>query len=317
MRRFVVFVFALLLMACTFSASTLAQALAPERERALKPKDSFKECDRCPVMVAIPLGSFTMGSPESEKDRIKNEGPQHQVTFARPFAVGKFEVTVDQFAAFVADTGYDAGSNCIVWQDGKWNAQSGHSWRNPGFSQNDSHPVVCVTWNDTKAYVAWLSKKTGKTYRLLTEAEWEYAARAGTTTRYNFGDDGNAMCRHGNGADQTAKSSDPGASGWATASCSDGYAYTAPVGRFSANAFGLHDIHGNVWEQTEDCWNENYTGAPRDGSAWTSGDCRRHVVRSGSWWNLPQILRAAMRDGPFADARGSFVGFRVGRTLNP
>jgi formylglycine-generating enzyme required for sulfatase activity len=256
-------------------------------------------------MVVVPAGSFTMGSPESEKDRFKNEGPQHRVTIGKPFAVGKFHVTADQFAAFVAESGYDAGS----------------CWRNPGFPQNGSYPAVCVDWNDAKAYVAWLARKTGKTYRLLTEAEWEYAARArtepGAYPRYSFGDDEKDLCRYGNGADQTAKSSVAGITG-PVAPCNDGYAYTSPVGSFAANGFGLYDMQGNAWQWTEDCWNDSYAAAPSDGSVWTYGDCGSRVLRGGSWRSVPGGgLRAADRFWGTPVNRSSVGGFRLGRTLTP
>jgi formylglycine-generating enzyme required for sulfatase activity len=184
-------------------------------------------------------------------------------------------------------------------------------------------PAVCLNWNDAKAYVAWLERKTGKAYRLLTEAEWEYAARARTEPdaypRFSFGDDEKDLCRYGNGADQTAKSSVPGIT-WTVAPCNDGYAYTSPVGSFTANGFGLFDMQGNARQWTEDCYNDNYTGAPSDGSVWTSGDCSRRVGRGGSWIGSPWILRAAFRyrnSTDLTDFRDNLAGFRVGRTLTP
>jgi formylglycine-generating enzyme required for sulfatase activity len=279
-------------------------------------------CPMCPEMVVVPAGSFTMGSPSTEQGRYDVEGPQHSVHISRPFAVGKFHVTVDEFAAFVTETGYDAGSKCWTFDEGTWQEREGRSWRSPGFAQSGSHPVVCLNWNDAKAYVEWLSRKTEKPYRLLTEAEFEYAARAGTTTRYFFGDDEKDMCRYGNGADQTAKSSIPWGENlpfWLFFPCSDGYAYTSPVGSFAPNAFGLYDMHGNAWEWTEDCWHDNYHGAPTDGAAWTAGDCSRRVVRGGSWSNLPGALRAAIRFRGWdpSEPRGLIFGLRLGRTLTP
>ena len=282
--------------------------LPPERERALQPKDTFTECENCPQMVVMPAGSFTMGSPASETGRGDDEGPQHVVAIKRPFAVGKFEVTVGQFSAFVTETGYDAGSKCWVsdFAAGKAAEKDGLSWRNPGFAQTGAHPAVCLNWNDARAYVAWVSKKTGEDYRLLSEAEYEYAIRAKTTPgvapRYFFGDDEASMCRYGNGLDQTAKTAIPGADKYAIFPCSDGYAYTAPAGSFSPNGFGLYDMHGNAWSWTEDCYHDSYSGAPRDGSVWTSGDCSRRVVRGGSWRDTPDNLRSANRGrGPSDD----------------
>jgi formylglycine-generating enzyme required for sulfatase activity len=185
-------------------ARTGLTPLSSDEERALDPKDSLKECENCPEMVVMPAGTFTMGSPPSETNRDNDEGPLHLVTIGKPFAVGKFHVTVEQFAAFVSETGYDAGSKCEAFEFGigKWKEKQGLSWRSPGYSQDASHPVVCVNWNDAKAYVNWLARKTGKIYRLLTEAEWEYSARArtepGAYPRYSFGNDERDLCRYGN-----------------------------------------------------------------------------------------------------------------------
>jgi len=219
----------------------------------------------------------------------------------------------------VAETDYDAGSMCWSYHDDKsWEQGEGLSWRNPGFVQNGSHPAVCLSWDDAKAYVAWLRKKTSKRYRLLTEAEWEYAARAGTTTRFYFGDEQKDFCRYGNGADQTARSKIAGAQQWTIAPCSDGYSYTAPVGSFLPNGFGLYDMHGNAAQRVEDCEHQFYPGAPSDGSAWTSsGDCNNRITRGGSWSDSPSELRAAFRGLGFTAAdRYDNLGFRVARTLS-
>ena len=325
MRRFVLLASILVALVGFVAPAMAERPLSAAQERTLKPKDTFKECDVCPEMVVVPAGSFTMGSPEDEKDRDKqedkDESPQHEVTFRGPFAVGKFEVTVDQFAAFVTETGHDAGSKCWTFEEGKAEERSSRSWRNPGYLQNGSHPAACLNWDDAKAYVAWLSKKTGRGYRLLTEAEWEYAARArttpGTAPRFHFGDDEGAMCSYGNGADQTAKKTIPGTNNWTFFSCSDGYAYTALVGSFAPNAFDLYDVHGNVLEWTEDCYNDSYRGAPTDGSAWTSGDCSRRMLRGGSSNYYPGGLRSAFRGRNVSGSRNANYGLRVARTLTP
>jgi formylglycine-generating enzyme required for sulfatase activity len=494
-----------------------AAPLTAGQERALKPKDSFKECAGCPEMMVVPAGSFTMGSPASEKDRSSDEGPQHNVTIGKPFAVGKFHVTVDQFEAFMREMGLlDAGrpsarddsslpasmldkildlnghllvqpldSPLTDWEpvatrvsgvpgvrfvapvvesqavaSSPFNAngvlvrgirgadlarlrsiannvQSGAldgfdqgqgiaigqrlaeqlsltvgdnltlvspnsavtpmgmtprikayriaaifklgiseydagfvfmplkeaqayfnrsgdvtaieiylnkpdrvdafrrliadaagrpvfiidwrqryqailqrrcSWRSPGFAQNGTHPVVCVNWDEAKAYADWLAKKTGKPYRLLSEAEWEYAARGRTSPgaypRFWFGDDERDLCRYGNFADQKVGSQD--------APCNDGYDYTSPAGHYAPNAFGLYDMFGNAWQWTADCYHDSYNGAPLDGSVWTSGSCG-HVIRGGSWYNHPGAFRAANRG---RDAGGDdTTGFRVARML--
>jgi formylglycine-generating enzyme required for sulfatase activity len=262
-----------------------------------------------------------MGSPESEPGRNSWEGPQHVVTFARPFAVGKLEVTVDQFAAFVRDTGYRADGACFTLEKGKFDSPPDRSWRNPGYAQDGSYPAVCLSYSDAKAYVDWLAKKTGKGYRLLSEAEWEYAARGRTTPgsgpRYGFGDSDAAICAHGNGFDQSGKHTVPGTTTWAALPCFDGYAQTAPVGKFTANAFGLHDMLGNAKEWTADCYQQGpgYRGAPLDGSAWTPGDCRQRIQRGGSWLGYARLLRVAFRYKAAPEDRTSDVGLRVARTL--
>lgn len=298
------------------TVSRTPQPLSAAEECALKPKDPFKECDKCPLMVVVPAGMFTMGSPPNETLHV-NGAPQHSVSILHAFAIGKFAVTLDQFSDFAEEAGYDAGTRCWTFEEGKWEERSNRTFRNPGFSQTGSHPAVCLSWNDASAYVEWLSKKTGKRYRLLTEAEWEYAARAGTSTRYFFGDSESDMCRYGNGADQTAKSAITGTTDWNFLPCSDDHAYTAPVGSFLPNAFGLYDMHGNVWQWVEDCWHDNYDGAPSDGSAWISGDCSRRVLRGGSWSNGPRLLRAAIHYWNSADGRDNLDGMRVARTLTP
>ncbi len=304
----------------TVAVSThCGEPLTATQERALKPKDTFKECVHCPEMVVVPAGSVRMGSPANEKDRKSDEGPQHVVSFGRPFAVGRFHVTVDQFAAFVAATGYDAASSCRTLEDGKYSETSGRSWRNPGFQQDGLHPAVCLRWNDAKAYVDWLAQTTGKGYRLLTEAEWEYAARGRTSVgsypRYSFGNNEETLCRYGNGADQAAISAGWRGGGWAISSCYDGYAYTAPVGSFKANSFDLHDMQGNAWQWTEDCYHDSYQGAPKNGSAWITDDCSRRVLRGGSWSSDPVDLRTGYRLKALTGFGNNDYGFRVARTL--
>ena len=263
-------------------------ALSANQERALQPKDTFKECQNCPEMVVVPAGAFTMGSPASEEGRSSDESPQHTVTFANPFAVGKFALTFDEWDACVAD----GGCNGYRPDDNGWG--------------RGRQPVINVTWDDAKAYVAWLAKKTGKSYRLLTEAEREYAARTGTTTPFWWGSsistsqanyDGNYT--YGNGVKGEFRGR------------------TVQVGSFVPNPWGLYQVHGNIWDWTEDCYHDSYSGAPADGAAWTSGDCSRHVRRGGSWYLYPYYLRSATRTGRPAGDRDIYTGLRVGRTLAP
>jgi formylglycine-generating enzyme required for sulfatase activity len=272
-------------------------------------------CPICPDMVVVPSGSFTMGAPAGELGRRDNEGPSRQVSIPRPFAIGKFSVTRGEFAAFVNDSGYKLEGGCDTLSGLDWKLEPERSWRSPGFAQDDRHPVVCLSWNDAKIFAAMLAEKTGRSYRLLSEAEWEFAARAGTSTRYFFGDDDKEFCRYGNGADLELKKNNPAYG--PVLSCSDGYPFTAPVGSFLANAFGLYDMHGNAWQWVEDCYHDSYAGAPSDGSVWKAGGCARRPIRGGSWASFPRTLRAASRFGNAVDQRRDQWGFRVGRSLTP
>jgi formylglycine-generating enzyme required for sulfatase activity len=261
-------------------------------------------------MVVVPAGRFTMGSPASEEGRFGSlEGPQHEVTIGKPFAVGRFAVTRGEFATFVNETKHKTDGGCYAWAVPEWKQQSDKSWRSPGFAQDDRHPAVCVNWEDAKAFAAWVSKKTGKTYRLLSEAEREYVTRAGKTTPFWWGStisstqanyDGNYTYGGGSKGEYRQR--------------------TVPVDSFEANPWGLYNVHGNVGDWTEDCASDNYQGAPADGSAWTSGECSWRVVRGGSWCSAPQFLRSAFRNAfPTSptDGRISDRGFRLARTLNP
>lgn len=251
-----------------------------ERRKAelLRSGRVFKDCDACPKMVVIPSGTFTMGSPAHETDRFEPEGPQHQVAIQR-FAIGQTEVTFAEWDACVT------GGGCK------------HRPGDQGWGRGD-HPVVNVSWNDAIEYAAWLSRTTGEKYRLPSEAEWEYAARAGTKSRYWWGDDVGRNRANCNGC----------GSRW------DG-SKTAPVAQFGANPFGLYDMHGNVREWTQDCYRGSYAGAPRDGSARTTGDCTERVNRGGDWYDFPPHARSAVRSGGDPAIRGFNLGFRVARTL--
>jgi formylglycine-generating enzyme required for sulfatase activity len=246
----------------------------------------FKDCAECPVMVEIPPGKFMMGSPESEQGRFDNEGPVHPVTIPAAFAVGKYEVTFDEWDACVSFGGCKHRPEDKEWGRGL-------------------NPVINVTWEDVQEYVVWLSGKTGKTYRLLTEAEWEYVARAGTRTSFHTGDKIN-----------TSEANFKGTFEANHASPEEKYRKrTVPAGGFGANRFGLHDVHGNVSEWVKDCYNEDYIGAPSNGDAWTTGNCTRRVLRGGSWLYVPDSLRSAFRDRFWIGSRYDYVGFRVAQTL--
>ena len=274
----------------------------------------FTDCADCPEMVVIPRGRFLMGTAPGEEEREDLSGefrhrsePRRAVSIAR-FAAGRFEVTRGEYRIFAEATGRRS-DGCFAWTGSQFVVQR-LSWRDPGYAQDDRHPVACVSWEDAGAYVDWLSRKTGKSYRLLSESEWEYAARAGTDTSRFWGDDGNHACAHANGADRSTAAS-AGALG--IAACNDGYAYTAPVGNYHANGFGLHDMLGNVGEWTQDCWRGDYTDAPSDGRAVQRGDCALRAVRGGAWDDAPTGLRAAYRVGSPTTVRLYSRGFRVAR----
>jgi len=291
---------AVLLIGAAFAVSAAASAAAPVPEKVAR---EFRDCADCPERVALPAGKFVMGSPPGEKGRFDSEGPPHAVSL-RAFALGKYDVTSEEFLTFLRETGY---------QPAPCDPISGLGWRSPGRGlayppggvAPPRWPAVCLNWYDAEAYIAWLNAKVrggNGPYRLPSEAEWEYAARAGTSTSRWWGEAiaaGHANC-NGCGSQWDGKE-------------------IAPVGSFDANPFGLHDMLGNVWQWTSDSWNESYVGAPSDGSAWTTGDTGKRVLRGGSWSNVVAFVRSAARSR--ADAAGrdldysSYTGFRVARAL--
>ena len=262
-----------------------ASAFGGETGPSLAPGDRFRDCPDCPEMVVIPSGSFRQGclsNDDDDDDCQDDELPVRDVTIARNFALGVYEVTFAQWDACVARGG------CGGY------APSDLSWG------RGSRPVINVSWEDAQSYVQWLSVRTGHAYRLPSESEWECAARSGTSTKYWWGDwvgENRANC-YGCG------------SRWDNSS-------TAPVGSFAASPWGLHDTHGNVWELVQDCWTGSYEGAPSDGSAWDSGKCSARVLRGGSWGYDPRVLRSANRSRVDPGSRLNDIGFRVARTLTP
>jgi len=310
-RRRCIWLLAMLIFtvtACRQAAVTKPAAATSERV----PGSVFRDCPDCPEMVVVPAGNFSMGSSVSEKswaaghggnlESVADESPQHAVSL-RSFALGKYDVTRGEYAAFVRETGYPAGDGC-AHDSFTMDKQAGVSWQNPGFSQTERDPVVCVSWQDARAYISWLNGKLhrlGSTsgdgpYRLPSESEWEYAARAGTPTRFWWGDDDNGAAQHawykGNSGGQTH-----------------------PVGSKPANPFGLYDIVGNVWQWTEDCYVDSYANTPTDGSAnETEAKCLR-VDRGSAFLYPPWLLRAATRERNASDYRNGIMGFRLARTL--
>ena len=285
-------------------AQAQSQAQAAIRPAPVAAAGADKACADCPTTVLLPTGSFLMGSPTREAGRDGDDVPQHSVRMAQRLAVAKHAVTRGEFAAFVKATGYrsegEQGDGCFGWTGSKLEKSPRFTWRQPGFEQGDDHPVVCVSWNDAQNYIDWLNSRSPvKGWRLLSEAEWEYAARAGSSTNYPWGDDigsGRANCV-GCGSRWDKNS-------------------TSPVASFPANAFGLHDMHGNVWQWVQDVWHDNYEGAPTDGSVWSiGGNQARRVLRGGSWYNPPQRLGSTIRIRYSPDHRIANFGFRLARTV--
>ena len=266
------------------SLSSTPHGNPPNADR--QPDRTFQDEDYAPDMVIIPPGAFMMGSPMEESERDSAEGPQHQVVIETAFALGRYAVTFDEFDYFVRAAGYEHHPEDEGWGRG-------------------NHPAIYVSWDDAQAYVDWLSGEVGAEYRLPSEAEWEYACRAGTTTPFSFGEvvhtsQANHNCNRTYGASAEGEYREK----------------TVPVGTFPENAFGLHEMHGNVWEWVEDCWNGSYRGAPTDGSAWKDGNCSRPVLRGGAWDYFPKNLRSASRVRYISTAvRNSSAGFRIARTL--
>lgn len=302
-----------------------ADAVAPLLTDGAQLRDSalFKDCAECPEMVVIPEGSFMMGSPDGEPGQDTDEVPQHRVTLKR-FALAQTEVTVAEFRRFVDADGYrtDAekkstgnAEGCFVYLgDVDFGMTAGTSWRDPGFPQQDDHPVVCISWNDAQAYVDWLSKQTGVAYRLPSEAEFEYALRAGGDSAWPWGGDVSAACAHGNVADRKAEEKLILKS---VMDCDDDAVFTAPVRRYRANGYGVYDLTGNAWEWVQDCWNANYRSARHDGRAWMVGDCGRAVLRGGAWGDFGLDLRSANRLRFMRDNRLNVFGFRPTRSITP
>ncbi len=279
-----------------------------EEAKKTQPGATFKDCDICPEVIVIGPGQFIMGKDYDTEPIVDNADPPHSVTIKNLFAIGTFEVTRGQFLTFVRESGYAPDMPCQRLEEGffssEWVARS--NWPDVGSHETDNHPVACIGKADAQAYVAWLSKKTGQSYRLPTNAEWEYAARAGTTTLFSFGDDPDfqTICKYGNAA------------GWDGPCAKDGYAgISAPVGKFKPNRWGLYDVHGNVLEWVQDCF-APYAETPRDGSAYLSGDCEKWgVTRGGSFTDWPGAALSSTRGKWPPKWRLSLNGFRVARDV--
>ncbi len=269
----------------------VAPAFAAE---ANKPGSLFKDCKDCPEMVVLPAGSFTMGTPDDEVGRQPDEGPLHTVTFAKPFAISKFQVLAKELQAWQREAK-------VTLPDGDDRPGRLCSNGKPSYPQGPEQPAVCISYDEVKAYVAWLSKKTGKHYRMLSESEREYAARAGSEGPFPFPfDEGKeySIAQHAN-----------------TYGAADGYNFTSPAGTFPANAFGVYDMHGNVYEWVADCLHDSYVGAPTDGSPWMEETCEVVQIRGNDWGEAPIFSRSGNRNALVTTERGDWIGFRVAREL--
>ena len=276
--------------------TALCAALLPNLAEAATPQPGkvFKDCKDCPEMVVLPAGTFTMGTPDDEVGREPDEGPMHAVTFAKPFAMSRFQITAGEWDSYIRQTGVKIadgdtrpGRECIASK--------------PRYPQSPRQPAVCMDMDDIKHYVAWLSKKTGQPYHMVSEAQREYAARAGSSGPFPFPFDegkGYSIAEHAN-----------------TYGPADGYSFSSPAGSYPPNAFGMYDMHGNVYERVADCEHPNYIGAPTDGSAWVEPNCESYQIRGNDWGEAPVFSRSGNRNNIYPQTRGDWVGFRVVRDL--
>ena len=282
--------------------------------------DSFRDCADCPDMIIIPDGRYLMGSTAAEiEDGINWTFPAekivHDVNITKPFAVSKYPITRTEFATFAHNNLLpEHGCKIVKSEAQDWPINHDANWEHPGFMQTDKDPVVCINWHDAKLYVEWLSRSTGKHYRLLSESEWEYVARAGTTTQRYWGNDYDhtLQCLYANGADIATQRV---YEDWTGADCDDGYAYTSPVGTYRPNSFGVYDMLGNVLQWVEDCFQDTYEGASVDGTALTPAVCLKRVLRGGAWNISPRSIRAANRFRNQPSERINNYGIRVGRDI--
>ena len=306
-------------------ASPVTIASGPDQDSPVS-GSTFRDCRECPLMVVIPAGTYMKGSPQDEPGRFDDRrnhdeddlpgpgGSQVEVSVSR-FALGAFEVTNGEFQTFVEETGYEMPGGCWthLHGDGTWNRYPEATWNQLGRPFDETQPASCIDWHAASAYTRWLSLRTGAPYRLPTESEFEHALRAGSTTRYHFGDDQEALCRYGNVIDAALNAIYPSAP---TLQCDDGYAYAASVGQFEPNAFGVYDMTGNVFEWLADCYEPSYANAPTDGSALLADPCEARSIRGGSWAYHLSSLRSADRSDDPPDALFDGVGFRVARHLD-
>jgi len=319
-----------------YGAALAALAIGPASAQDMTPHSSFKDCEHCPEMVVIPPGEFMMGSDNDL------EAPRHKVTIGYSFAIGAFEVTIGEYARFVEETGFQSGGVCVIRTPDKGKLKFKYTgtlhpdnakysqgpnlayiadgvFNQPGYEHTDRHPATCLSRDEAKAYLDWLSERTGKRYRLPTEAEWEYATRAGSETQFFWGKNPNEACKYANHADKASVYQ-----AWVASGCSEKVkpVWAAPAGSYEANPWGLFDTIGNVQEMLEDCWHKNYNGAPADGSPWMDEGCTLFIARGGDYELPAVVMRSAERlfygiseDIPDPHVRYNLLGFRAAVSL--
>ncbi|MSQ86623.1 MAG: hypothetical protein EXR10_07250 [Alphaproteobacteria bacterium] len=296
----------------------LVAMLAPPTLAAPAAGSVVKDCPTCPDLVVVPAGKFRMGTPKSQvANNETGEAPPVPMTIPKPFFMGRYEVTRAEFEVYAREKNFESVGLCRVWNKtkGRYDDDRNRTWRKPGVPEQPqpNHPISCVNWFESKDYIAWLAAKTGKPYRLPTEAEWEYAARAGSSGIYPWGPDENS-CKTANVYDITTLKKTPLA--WAHAMCMDGFADVAPVGSLKPNKFGIYDMIGNVWEWAEDCATKSHIGRPSDGTAWVwEGGCKRVIQRGGGWFTSVERARPGYHGDAAALDRFDFGGFRIARDL--
>lgn len=303
--------------AATLALASVAAAMPSwSAEAGREPGSAFRDCHDCPEMVIVPAGTFVMGTPGAPAARgaAAAEGETSVISLAHPFALGRREVTRGEYARFIADSGHEPQAGCRVWDEelARFSDDSRRSWQDVATA--DDWPATCVSFTDATAYVQWLAAKTDSRYRLPSEAEWEYAARAGSRAARPWGDAAEDGCDSANTYDLVAAARFR--LGWPQARCRDGYADLAPVGQFAANAFGLQDMIGNAREWVQDCATDSYVGRPRDARAWEwIGGCGERIQRGGSWLSPPDESRSASRSAVPSGERSGDAGFRVARDV--
>jgi len=312
-----------LVAAAAIATAALPGAAASTPAIAATTPAGFVDCVDCPAMVIVPPGVFDMGSSDDERRYYgvpealgRREAPRHRVTIAAAFAIGRTEVTLDQYARFVDATRRpDDPAGCATFDraSDSWIVRPGFTWRHPGVATSATHPVTCVSWNDATAFAAWLSQRTGRNYRLPSEAEWEYAARGGTATAAYWGDSAELSCANANVMNAATDAALGRPASWRNRlMCNGAASFTVPVASYKPNPFGLYDMIGNVWEWAADCARPDYAGAPGDGSALSEPGCPTHSIRGGAFHSAPYFARAASRGyGKAPGYRSIAIGFRL------